>query len=87
MSAPRTYRLYHRILVHILEISKKANLVLEFMGILFKFRISCTVFFVLKAYGKGISSLTFFFSENNLRNLYAGAFVQLTVGLIGHADM
>jgi hypothetical protein len=42
---------------------QKANLVLEFMGILFKFRISCTVFFVLKVYGKGISSLTFFFRK------------------------
>jgi hypothetical protein len=67
--------------VYILVISKNASLKVWSYGISCRSFISCIEFFTLKQYGRGIYVCNFLISA--FAALYAGAFFQLTIGLMG----
>jgi len=68
-------------LEYILAMSSDANFVLLLMGVLSKSSVRCIEFLTLKAYGSGMC--TSMSLESNWASLCAGAFCQLTIGLIG----
>ena len=70
------------ILGYMFSISNDASLIPGLWGILWMSFMRCVVFRTLKAFGKGMRVVS-----NWLRyfaSLYAGALIQLTMGLIGH---
>jgi hypothetical protein len=68
-------------LVYMFAISSEANLLFELRVISFKLLVRWEVFLMVKTKGKGENSWSFLL--NNFANLYAGAFLQFTIGLIG----
>jgi hypothetical protein len=69
------------IFVYRLVMSRDANLTLGETGVCLSLSIRSLVFSMLYVFGMGASSLIF--CENDLARLYAGAFLQLTMGLMG----
>jgi hypothetical protein len=67
-------------LEYVSVISNDANLRSQLMGITFRSVINWMEFLMLNVFGRGIDA-------SSLAVLYAGTFVQLTVGLKGHPPL
>jgi len=73
------------ILEYMFVMSREVNMVVGVIGVCFISRISSAEFLTLNAYGSRANCLIFMVSS--WESLYAGAFLQLTMGRIGWSGL